>query len=140
MIGIDDAVAAGSKLIDDAINKIWPDPQDRAKAEVMMLQAQSDAALNLLKTQMSVMLAEAQSTDKFTSRARPGFLYVVYLLMLCSIPMGILYSLNPAIAGNVTTGFKDWLAAIPPDIISMFQFVMLGYIGGRSFEKVKGIK
>jgi hypothetical protein len=88
---------------------------------------------------LSAILAEAQSTDPWTSRARPSFLYVVYILILASIPMGFLYAFSPETAAAVTTGMREWLAGIPKDLIELFQWVMLGYIGGRSFEKVKGV-
>jgi len=83
-------------------------------------------------------LAEANSTDKWTSRARPSFLYVVYILMLASLPMGVLYAISPDTATHVTTGFNAWLKGIPEPIVNLFQWVMLGYIGGRTYEKVKG--
>ena len=60
--GIDDAVTAASTLVTDAINKIWPDPADKAKAEAITMQAASDAALAQMKQSMSIMLAEAHST------------------------------------------------------------------------------
>ncbi len=43
--GIDDAIANATKLIDDGINKIWPDPTAKATAEAMMIKATSDAAI-----------------------------------------------------------------------------------------------
>ena len=80
--GIDDAISNASKLINDAINKIWPNPTDEAAAQAMIIKANADAALSALQQQMSVMLAEANSSDKWTSRARPSFMYVMYILML----------------------------------------------------------
>ena len=98
---------------------------------------QQSGALEEEKTQLSAIIAEAQSSDKWTSRARPSFLYVVYVLLLASIPMGVVFAVSPTTAGAITTGFRGWLSAIPPEIIELFKWVMLGYIGGRSYEKVK---
>lgn len=137
--GIDDAVANASKLIDDAINKIWPDPKDAAAAQATIIRANAEAALATLQQQMSVMLAEANSTDKLTSRARPSFLYVMYILMLGSIPMGILYGFDPKHAELIALGLQKWLAAIPETMWQMFGFCFLGYSASRTFEKVKGV-
>lgn len=89
--------------------------------------------------QLSAILAEAQSADPYTSRARPSFLYVVYALILWSIPMGLLTVFNPDAAATFTRGFKGWLDAIPDPILTLFGTVMLGYSVGRSWEKVKGV-
>jgi len=135
-IGMDNAVGAVANLINTAIDKIWPNPEDKAKAECVIMTAQ----LELLKTQMSVMLAEANSADPFTSRARPSFLYVVYTMLLWAIPMGIISAISPEVATNITKGSLDWLSKLPPDLYELFNWVMLGYIGSRGYEKTKGIK
>jgi hypothetical protein len=54
--GIDDAVANASKLIDDAINKIWPNPTDAAAAQATIIKANADAALASLQQQAGVSL------------------------------------------------------------------------------------
>lgn len=124
----------GSKVID----KLWPDKEkaDAAKLELYRLQQQGQ--LEEMKVQLSAIIAEAQSADPYTSRARPSFLYVVYVLILWAIPMGILTIFNPSAAAAFTTGFKAWLSAIPDEILQLFGVVMTGYVLGRSWEKVKG--
>ena len=87
--GIDDIFANATKLLDDAICRIWPDPKDAASAQVLLIKANADAALASVRQQMSVMIEEAKSDDPWTSRARPSFLFVMYMLMLCGIPMGV---------------------------------------------------
>lgn len=126
----------GSKIID----KFFPDPAEAAKAKVDLLQMQQSGELEQVRVQMSAIMAEAQSADPWTSRARPSFLYVVYILMLWSIPMGVLFVFNPEAAARFTEGFKAWLNAIPEPILTLFGTVMLGYVVGRSWEKTKGIK
>lgn len=125
----------GGKIID----KIFPDPAQRDAARLALIREEREGRLDEVKTSMSVMLAEAQSSDPFTSRARPSFLYVVYILMLCSIPMGVLHAVSPDTAANVSHGAQLWFSAIPESMIDMFTIVMMGYIGGRSYEKVKGV-
>jgi hypothetical protein len=137
--GIDDAVTAASKLIDDVINKIWPDPQAKATAQATVIQATAMAALEQLRQQMSVMLAEASSTDKWTSRARPSFLYVMYLMILICIPFGIFWAFEPALAERMANGMKLWLGAIPDGLWATFGIGYGGYTMSRSYEKSKGV-
>jgi len=124
----------GGKLID----KLFPNPEDKAKAQLELLRLQQTGELDEMKTQLSAIMAEAQSPDPWTSRARPSFLYVVYILLLWSLPMGVLFVFNPDAATRFTTGFKLWLDAIPEPVLTLFGSVMLGYVAGRSWEKVKG--
>ena len=126
-------VEIGARLID----KLIPDPAAKAKAQLELIEMQQRGELEELKTRMSAILAEAQSTDPWTSRARPSFLYVVYLLILFAIPMGFLSAISPETAQAVAQGFGDWLKAIPASVVDLFQWVMLGYVGGRSWEKIK---
>lgn len=124
----------GTKLID----KIFPDPEQKAKAQIELLKMQQSGDLDEMKTQLSAIIAEAQSTDPWTSRARPSFLYVVYVLLLWSIPMGVLTIFRPEAAAAFTTGFKAWMLAIPEPVLTLFGVVMTGYVAGRSWEKVRG--
>lgn len=138
MTGIEEAIAAVSNLGTTIVRTIWPNPADAANAQATVIKAQVDAAVAELQAAHAVMLAESQSADPWTSRARPSFLYVVYILLLAGIPMGVLYAISPTTAANVSRGFSEWLSAIPESIVELFKWVMLGYIGGRSFEKFKG--
>lgn len=124
----------GGKLID----KLFPDPEQKAKAQIELLKMQQDGELDQIKTQLSAIMAEAQSADPWTSRARPSFLYVVYILLLWSIPMGVLTVFRPEAATSFTAGFQAWMAAIPDSILTLFGTVMTGYVLGRSWEKVRG--
>lgn len=124
----------GGKLID----KLFPDPEQKAKAQLELLKMQQDGELDTIKVQLSAILAEAQSADPWTSRARPSFLYVVYVLLLWSIPMGALTIFRPEAATAFTAGFQAWMHAIPDSILTLFGTVMTGYVLGRSWEKVKG--
>jgi len=124
----------GGKLID----KLFPDPTEKAKAQLELIKLEQSGELESVKVQLSAIIAEAQSPDPWTSRARPSFLYVVYVMLLWSIPMGVLSVFNPEAAVNFTLGFKAWIEAIPSDVLTLFGVVMTGYVGARSWEKVKG--
>ncbi len=122
------------------IDKIIPDQGAREAAKLQLVQTEGQQALQEIQAQLSPILAEAQSADPWTSRARPSFMYVIYVLLLASIPMGVLFAYDAEVAGRITEGFKNWLTAIPEPIISLFGMGYLGYTGARSFEKWKGGK
>ena len=98
---------------------------------------QQAGELKELETRMSAILAEAKSADPWTSRARPSFLYVVYVVILAAIPMGIPHAFNPDLAVGIAQGFQAWLHAIPEDLWWLFGAGYLGYTGARTFDKRK---
>lgn len=127
----------------DLIDKIFPDKTaqaaQRASAELALYQAQQDGKLKELSVQLSAIVTEAQSPDPWTSRARPSFLYVIYLMILCSIPMGILSAFYPDVAKSVAAGMQAWLAAIPDSLYTLFGVGYLGYTGARMVDKKNGV-
>lgn len=133
-ITISGIFSIGSKIID----KLFPDPEQKARAQLELLKMQQSGDLDEMKTQLSAIIAEAQSSDPWTSRARPSFLYVVYVLLLWSIPMGVLSVFRPEAAAEFTSGFNAWMAALPEPVLTLFGVVMTGYVAGRSWEKVRG--
>jgi len=120
------------------IDKIIPDPQarDRAKLELMKLEGAQE--LEAVKTQLSAIVTEAQSTDPWTSRARPSFLYVMYVLLLWSIPMGLIAAVNPATASAIASGMTAYLRAIPEELYALFGTGYLGYTLARQWGLKKG--
>ena len=119
------------------LDKIIPDPKAREEAKLSLMKEEGTQVLKEVEAQLSPILAEAKSADPWTSRARPSFMYVIYILLLTSIPMAIVYAFDPLLATDLTNGFKDWLNAIPEPIINLFGMGYLGYTGARSFEKWK---
>lgn len=125
----------GSKLLD----KFFPDPTERAQKHLELVALTQSGDLKELETRLSAILAEANSADPWTSRARPSFLYVMYVMILASIPMGFLTAFHPDVALAVTDGMKAWLAAIPPELYTLFGIGYVGYAGVRSYEKKHGV-
>ncbi len=124
----------GTKLIE----RLFPDPSQRDAAKLELLKMQQSGELEEMKVALSAIIAEASSSDPWTSRARPSFLYVVYVLLLWSIPMGLFTVFAPEKAGMFTIGFEAWMKALPEPILTLFGVVMTGYVAGRSWEKVRG--
>ena len=120
------------------LDKIIPDPKARDAAKLELLKLQGSQELELVKSQMSVVLAEAQSADPWTSRARPSFLYVMYALLLWSIPMGLIAAVQPALASGITNSMNAYLNGIPEPLYALFGTGYLGYTVARQWGKTKG--
>ncbi len=131
---VDGILSIGEKMID----KFIPDPAAKAKAKLELRELEQKGDLDDMKIRLSAIISDSQSKDPWTSRARPTFLYVVYILLLASIPVGIAYAFAPDHAERFIEGFGMWLKAIPEQVLTLFGVVMTGYIGGRTWEKVKG--
>lgn len=129
-------LSIGEQLID----RLWPDPAQAAQAKLELAKLAQQGELQELQTQMSAILAEAQSHDPWTSRARPSFLYVVYLLILASIPMGMLAAVDPERAAAIAQGMRAWLAAIPEGLWTTFGIGYTGYAVARSWDKTQALR
>lgn len=128
-------IAALIPVLGTVLDKILPDAGEREKAKAELARMDKEGELKEMETQMSAIVMEAQSEDPWTSRARPSFLYVVYIIILAAIPMGVLHAIDPALAGDIAKGFKLWLDAIPEDMWTLFGIGYLGYSGARSWDK-----
>ena len=121
------------------IDKIIPDPKARDAAKLELLRLQGTQELETLRTQLSAIVAEAQSPDPWTSRARPSFLYVMYALLLWAIPMGLIAAAAPDMAANIARGMTAYLNGIPEPLYALFGTGYLGYTAARQWGKAKGL-
>ncbi|WP_419808750.1 holin family protein [Sphingomonas sp.] len=122
------------------LDKIIPDPKARDAAKLELLKLQGDQGLDQVRVQMQAVIAEAQSPDPWTSRARPSFLYVMYVLLLWSIPMGLIAAVEPRMAKDIAAGMTAYLAGIPEPLYALFGTGYLGYTVARSWGKAKGVE
>lgn len=75
--------------------------------------------------------------DAFSRRARPTFLYVMYLLLLAAFPVGILAAFRPAAADAIATGMRVYFLAIPEPLYALFGTGYLGYTVAREWGKAR---
>jgi hypothetical protein len=139
IVDLGGAIQGASTLLKEAIDRIWPSPTDDAAAKVAILKANTDSIIAQLDAQNRAANAEAASSDPWTSRARPSFLYVMYVLILASVPMGFLAAARPEVAKDVALGMQAWLAAIPGELWQVFGLCFSVYGVSRTIEKVKGV-
>ena len=122
------------------IDKVIPDPRARDAAKLELLKLDGAQELERAKAQMAAILAEAQSPDPWTSRARPSFLYVMYVLLLWAIPMGMIAAIRPQTAQAIAAGMNAYLSGIPEPLYALFGTGYLGYTVARSWGKAKGVE
>lgn len=122
------------------IDKLLPDPAAKAKAQMDLLVLQQTGDLKELETRMSVILAEASSTDPWTSRARPSFLYVFYFIILAMTVLApVIGVFQPQAMDSFFANVGKGFSAIPEELWWTFSAGYLGYAGARTFEKSKGV-
>jgi hypothetical protein len=126
MFGIDDAIAAGLKILD----KFIPDPAEKAKAEGEL----RGALLAWDQMQASVNVEEAKSSSIFVAGWRPFVGWTCgasFALNVVVLPL-----LNFVIVAN---GGQAVVIPMDTNLIMSTLFGMLGLGGLRTFEKIKGV-
>jgi hypothetical protein len=124
--------------ISSLLDRLIPDKAQRDQAKLQLLALQGTQDLQLLQTQLSAIVAEADSRDAWTSRARPSFLYVIYVMILWSLPMGLIAAVRPGAASAIASGMNAYLNGIPQPLYALFGTGYLGYTAARQWGKVAG--
>ena len=122
------------------IDKIIPDKAARERAKLELIQLEGTQELETIKARLAAIVAEAQSPDPWTSRARPSFLYVMYAMILFSLPMGLLAAFDPTSAQAIGAGITGYLNGLPEPLYALFGTGYLGYTAARQWGKVKGVE
>ncbi len=121
------------------IDKIIPDKEARAKAKLELIKLEGTQDLKQIEARLAAIVAEANSRDPWTSRARPSFLYVMYVLLLFALPMGLLAAFNPPAASDIAAGMNAYLGGLPEPLYALFGTGYLGYTAARQWGKTKGV-
>ena len=126
MFGIDDAIAAGLKVLD----KFIPDPEARARAEKEL----RDSFLAADQGQMEVNKVEAANANVFVSGWRP------FIGWTCGAAFAYHYVLQPFLVFAFATMGKT--VVLPVFSMESLLTVLLGLLGlggMRTYEKFKGV-
>ena len=122
------------------IDKVIPDKDAREKAKFELIKLQGTQEMEMIEARLSAIVAEANSTDPWTSRARPSFLYVMYAMILWAIPMGLIAAAEPQMAQSIASGMNSYLGGLPEPLYALFGTGYLGYTVARQGGKVKGVE
>lgn len=132
---IDSVLNLGSTIID----KIFPDAEDAAKAKLKLLELEQKGELAKIAAQSNIIMAEANSKDKWTSRARPTFMYVFYFILLLLALGSVVSVWHPKEVQQAAQTFSTLFSGIPEPMWWAFTAGYLGYTGARTYEKRKNI-
>lgn len=125
-----DPLSAALTIGNQLIARMWPDPADRAKAQLALLELAQRGEL----AQVEVNKAEAANSSVFVAGWRP------FIGWVCGAAFAYKFVLAPAVAFALT-------AAGHPVVLPVLDFtemstVLLGMLGIgalRTVEKVKGV-
>lgn len=126
--------------IGKVIDKVIPDKSAREQAKLELLKLEGSQEMESVKTQLSAILSESKSADPWTSRARPSFLYVMYVMLLWAIPMGLIAAVRPDAALSIANGMNAYLNGLPEPLYALFGTGYLGYTAARQWGKIKGVE
>lgn len=127
------------KLVKEVVGTFKLSPEAKLEFERELAQREHELALKdreldakLLEAQAreieaasANIRAEAANGDKYTSRARPTFLYVCNFILAWNYVIAPLFGRQPL--------------DFPEPLFWLFGSVMLGYVGARTWEKL-GVK
>lgn len=122
------------------IDKIIPDKEARQRAKIELIKLEGSQELEGVKAQLSAIVAEAGSADPWTSRARPSFLYVMYIMLLWALPMGLVAAFRPETARDIASGMNAYLTSLPEPLYALFGTGYLGYTAARQWGKIRGVE
>lgn len=120
------------------IDKIIPDPAARDRAKLELIRLEGSQELEAIQARLAAIVAEANSPDPWTSRARPSFLYIMYIMILWALPMGLIAAFRPATAQHIAAGMNAYLNGFPDSLYALFGTGYLGYTVARQWGKTVG--
>lgn len=124
--------------VSSIIDRVIPDKEARDRAKLELLKLEGTQEIEQLRTRMSAIVTEASSPDPWTSRARPGFLYVMYVMILWALPMGLIGAFRPDAALGIAAGINAYLNGLPEPLYALFGTGYLGYTAARQWGKARG--
>lgn len=129
------AIASILPIANTLIDRLVPDPEARDKAKLELMKEGNAQFLSELNIQMSAITAEANSGDPWTSRARPSFLYIIYMVILLCVVGAVIGVWYPGEVFQAAENLNRLLNAIPESLWALFGVGYLGYTGARSYDK-----
>jgi hypothetical protein len=123
---ISDPISAVAGVVQSIINE-FPNPEQKAQANQALANMFLNGRLQQMTTQAGVITAEAQSSNRLTSSWRPVLMYVFMAIIANN------YIVAPYLQAMFGFGLQ---LAIPPQMWSLIQLCVGGYVAGRTVEKI----
>lgn len=131
-----DAIAG---VVGKILDKAWPDPAQKAQAALEIEKLRQAGEFKELDAAMTAIIAEANSADPWTSRARPSFMYVFYFILLALVIFAPLIGIfRPVEMRQFFEHVKFGFESVPEALWWTFSAGYLGYTTARTYEKKNG--
>lgn len=118
---------AGSAV--EVVKRFVPDPDKALEAENAVRLAVAQSATAQMQAMQSVMTADAQSTSKYTSGARPTVVYWSLGMVTLIVALGAFGAADPALHA---------LSQVPEKLWETIMYGIGIFAAGRSGEKIVG--
>jgi hypothetical protein len=121
-------------LATSLIDRVFPDPAQKASAQLELLKLQQSGELAQITGQLDINKIEATNVNLFVSGWRPAIGWV------CALALAYQYLFRP-LSGTVAIVLGYTLPPLPGLDDNLWQLMMgmLGMGGLRTFEKVQGV-
>jgi hypothetical protein len=123
---VTDPVSAVAGVVQSIINE-FPNPEQKAAANQSLANMYLNGRLQQMTAQAGVITAEASSGNKLTSSWRPMLMYVFMAIIANN------YIVAPYLHAMFGIGLQ---LDVPPQMWTLIQIGVGGYVGGRTIEKV----
>jgi hypothetical protein len=117
---ISSALDLGSKLIE----RLFPDPAQKAAAQLELLKLQQSGELTEISGQLEINKVEASNPNMFISGWRP------FIGWVCGTALVVQYIVRP---------FLPSIPSLDMETLMPLVVTLLGMAGYRTFEKTKGV-
>lgn len=125
------ALEIGGKVLD----RVFPDPAERAKAQLELLKLEKDGDLAVMTAQTDINKIEAENTHLFVSGWRP------FVGWCCGIALLYAALIEPfaRFISQVIFKYNGEFPYIDTDLTLQILLGLLGLAGMRSWEKKEGV-
>lgn len=123
-----DPVSAALTIGDSIIKRIWPDPNEQAKAKLALAEMAQNGELQTITSQAGIVTAEAKSEFWITANWRPLTMLVFVAIIannyIIAPYVGAIFGADAAVS-----------LELPPAMWELLKIGLGGYVVGRSAEK-----
>ena len=121
-------------------DNLFTSDEERQEQRIRQENQRLQHEVALMQARLSAIITESQSEDKVTSRARPMFLYVMYLLFLLMMIGAIIGIWYPTEMKQASENLSLLFHALPNELYALFGAGYLGYTGARTYDKKQEVK
>lgn len=129
-------VGSIADLIKDGIDKIWPDPTQRAQAQVALLQAQQAGLLKQLDDDFQVALEQVKANA--AEAAQPGFHFRDGAGWVCVVAFALMALKAPIEWAATLSGHPVTLPSVDTSVTTDMLLGLLGLGGLHTVQTMKG--